>query len=341
MAKLKEKEEKTGSNVDKILSELNKKYGSGTIITGKEVDGSVEVIDSGSLMLNLALKVGGIPLNKLIELFGLESCGKSTLVLHIIANFQKAGKRCALINLESSFSKNYAINIGVNVDNLYIVQPETIEDAYNISVSLIESGEFQLICLDSHTSGRSAKSLEGQIGDQTIAHIARINSQALNKIHPLLEKHKCTMLAVSQLRVAIGAYGDPNQPTGGMGYRFYSDVRLKISKSVDKATENNKTTVEVVKSKVGAPFGKAEFLIKWNEGVDRLQEIIDLAVEQGILKLGGAGWYTLESGAKIQGDVALKEFLEDNPEYKQELENKVLLQLNTTPKEEIVVEEKV
>src|SRR6187402_1051027 len=239
MAKVKEKTEE-GSKVDKLLDELNKKFGSGTIITGKQVDGTVEVIDSGSLMLNLALKVGGIPLNKLIEIFGLESCGKSTLVLHIIANFQKAGKRCALVNLESSFSKTYAANIGVNVNTLYIVQPETIEDAYNISVALIESGEFQLICLDSHTSGRSAKSLEGQIGDQTIAHIARINSQALNKIHPLLEKHKATMLAVSQLRVSIGAYGDPNQPTGGMGYRFYSDVRLKISKSIDKVGESNK-----------------------------------------------------------------------------------------------------
>ena len=326
MAK-KQEEKSTSTGVNKILEELNKKYGSGTIITGKEVNGDIPVIDSGSLMLNLALKVGGIPLNKLIEIFGMESCGKSTLVLHIIANFQKAGKRCALINLESSFSKTYATNLGVDVDNLYIVQPETLEDAYNICVALIESGEFQLLCVDSHTSGRSAKSLEGEIGDSTIAQIARINSQALNKIHPLLEKHSCIMLAVSQLRVAIGAYGDPNQPTGGMGYKFYSDVRLKVSKSVDKATENNKTTVEVVKSKVGAPFGKAEFLIKWNEGIDRLQEIIDLAVEQKFLKLGGAGWYTLESGVKIQGDIALKEFLNDNPEFKQELEEKVLASL--------------
>lgn len=318
------KEEKKKSALDLKLAELNKKFGKGSIISGKDTLEALDVISSGSLTLDIASSIGGIPRGKLIESFGPESSGKSTLTLHIIAEFQKKGIKCVLCDSEQSFDRKYATALGVDVDNLIIIQPECMEDGYNMIQGLIETKEVGFIVIDSHTSLMPKAVVDGDVGSATIGLSARINSVALGKIKPLLKPNNCTLLAISQQRTNIGGYGDPNISTGGLAYKFYSDMRFKVSKVLDKANELNKTVVEVIKNKCGVPFGKAEFAINWGTGIDRLQEVIDLAVEFGIIVKAGAGWQTMEDGTKLQGDIKVKEYLADNPEYTTNLEKRVI-----------------
>jgi len=317
----KEKVEKT--QFESKLKELEKKYGSGSVINGKDIQDKVEVVNSGSLTLNIATSIGGTPVGKCIELLGMESSGKSTITLHHIAEFQRAGKKCVLCDFEQSFDKKYATAIGVNVDDIIILQPECLEDGYNLIEELIRTGEVGLVVIDSHTAGMPKKVVEGEVGQATIGLQARINSTALGKIKPLLMSNNCTLIAISQIRQNIGGYGDINISTGGLAYKFYSDMRLKVSKIVDKENGLNKTIVEVIKNKCGVPFGKAEFQINWGTGIDRVQEIIDLGIEFKVLNKAGS-WFTLEDGNKLQGDEALKQFFIDNPEYSQTIETKVL-----------------
>jgi recombination protein RecA len=320
-----------------ILKALNEKYGKGSVILGLETDEDLEVIDSGSLTLNRALGLGGVPLGKLIEMYGPESSGKSTLCLHMMANFQKAGKKVALVDGEQSFDRKYAKNLGVNIEEIFIVQPSCGEEGYQMAMEMVKSGEFGLIVLDSHTSMIPKKIIDADMGEATMAVQARMNSTALAKLHPLLKPHKCTIVAISQLRTNIGGYGDPNVPTGGHAYKFYSDIRLKVSKLLEKADSINRTTVEVVKNKCAVPFGKATFAIDWGKGIDRVGEIIELCVEKGLIKKGGA-WYELESSTmlatgteteemngviKFQGEAKLKTFLTNNSCYLEELEVKL------------------
>ncbi len=306
------------------LKSLEKKFGVGTIIHGKDIQEDLEVVSTGSLTLNIATGLGGHPRGKLIEIFGPESSGKSTMTIHAIAEFQRPEDgECVLVDFEQSFDKTYACKLGVDVDKLTIVQPDCMEDGYNIIEELIKTGRVRLVVIDSHTAAQPKKVIEGEVGDATIGLQARINSQALGKIKPLLKANRCTMIAVSQLRVAIGAYGDPNQPTGGLAYRFYSDIRYKVSKVLEKDKETNKTTVEVIKNKCACPFGKATFGILWGIGVDRPQELLDLAVEWKILNKAGA-WYTLEGDVKVQGDAEMKKFLADNEGFALDVEGKVL-----------------
>lgn len=311
--------------LEDVLNSLNKKYGTGTIIGAKDTKDKVDFVDTGSLQLNLALGIGGHPVGKLIEMYGPPSSGKSTLALHAIANFQKRypSKRALLVDFENSWDKGYATNLGINVENLLITQPDCQEDGYNMIESLIRTGDISVVVLDSHTAAMPKAVVDAEVGTQIIGLQARVNSIALGKIKPLLETYQCTMLAISQLRVAIGAYGDPNQTTGGLGFKFYSDVRMKVSRSPDKVGELDKTKVEIVKSKVDKPFSTAEFSILWGAGVDRMGEIIDLAVQFELFKLGGAGWYTINE-QKFQGKPAVKEFLTDNPEFAKEIEGQVV-----------------
>lgn len=321
--------EKEGNQAEKSkfeqkLNELEKKFGVGTIIHGTDISEEIEVISTGSLTLDIATGIGGYPIGKLIEVYSFESCGKSTLSLHAIANFQKIEGECILIDFEQSFDKSYAIALGVDVDKLTVVQANSMEEGYNIIEELIKTGDVRLIILDSHTSMMPKKVVDGEVGDVTIGLQARINSQALGKIKPLLKPNRCTMIANSQLRVAVGNYGDPNIATGGLSYRFYSDMRLKITKSLDKEKELNKTTVEVIKNKCAVPGGKAVFNIDWGKGINRMQEIISIAVEFKLLTRGGAGWYTISEDVKIQGDEKMEQFLADNPEFAQMLEQDVI-----------------
>lgn len=325
MAKQKGSGENQGKkSLEAQLKELEQKYGKGTVIGGEDVVEDLEVIPSGSLTLDLATGIGGVPLGKLIELYGFESSGKSTTTLHIISNFQAKGLKCVLIDAEHSFDKKYAKNLGVDMGALLIVQPDSMEDGYNIAQSLIETGEVNLVVIDSHTSLVPKAVKDSDVGDATIAMQARINSVALAKIKPLLQPNRCTVLSLSQLRTAIGGYGDPNKPTGGNAYKFYPDMRWHISKSLDKEKETNKTKVVVIKNKCAAPFGVAEFQINWGTGIDKRQEILDAGVEFGIIQKGGA-WFTLpDVEDKFQGMENVKNFLKDNAEYAEKLEQTII-----------------
>lgn len=305
------------------LKSLESRYGSGTVIRGDKISDVKEIVSTGSFCLDIANNLGGNPVGKLIEIFGPESSGKSTLMLHSIAKFQELEGEVIYIDYEHSFDKGYATALGVNVDKLVVITPDCAEDGYNIVEELIRTGKVRLVVIDSHTAGVPKSVLEALVGETKIAPDARVNSAAIKKIKPWLGPNRCTLMATAQLRTVIGAYGDPEKPTGGAAYKFYSDIRYKVSKVVDKDKETNKTTVEVIKSKCAAPFGKATFSIQWGKGIDRQQEIIDLAVEYKLLTKGVAGWYTIGE-TKLQGDDKLKEFLNDNPEYAAELEIKVI-----------------
>lgn len=305
------------------LKSLEAKYGSGTVIHGKDILENLEVVSTGSLTLDIATNLGGLPLGKLIEIFGMESSGKSTLTLHAIANFQKLEGNCILLDYEHSFDRVYATAIGIDVDKLTIIQPDCMEDGYNIAEELIKTGEVRLIILDSHTAAIPKVVIEGQIGESKIAPQARINSVALGKIKPLLKPNRCTMIAISQIRNTLTQYGDPNQPTGGYAYKFYSDMRIKVNKTIDGDNEKNKTTAVVIKNKCASPFGKAEFGVLWGKGVDRLGELIDLASEYLIIQKSGS-WYSYGDYKIGQGADAVRQLLVDNPEYAADIECKLL-----------------
>jgi len=282
------------------------------------------VTSSGSYMVDMATQIGGIPLGKVIEIWGQESCGKSTLVLHITAQFQKAfpNKKVALFDYEHSYDVKYAKKLGVDVDNLLIYQPDSQEQGYNLILGLIEADVISLAIIDSHTSAIPEKIIESDIGDATMGISARNNSTFLGKVKSLLDAHKTTLIGVSQTRANIGGMGDNNITTGGNSWKFYSDMRFKMWKTNDKVKELNSTTLDVVKSKVGKPFGKAEFNINWGQGIDNMQEILDLAIEQEIIKQGGS-WFSYGDMKIGQGAIKAKEFLADNGEILGEILGKL------------------
>lgn len=324
MAKEKKVEEEVKDIFKETLKIMESKYGANTVIHGSSLKEQLEVVSSGSLTLDVAMGVGGIPVGKLLEIYGFESCGKSTIIYHVIANFQKIDGEVVLIDFEQSFDKKYAIALGIDVNKLIIINPSCMEDGYNIAETFIKTGKVRLICIDSHTAMMPKKIMEGEIGDVTIGLQARTNSIALGKLKPLLKVNRCTLISAAQLRVAVGSYGDPNVPTGGLAYRFYSDIRLKISKSLDRDNELNKTTIEVTKNKCACPNTKAQFNIGWGIGIMREMELIDLACEFRFIEKSG-GWYKV-GDSKFQ-ITKLKEFLIDNAEYAIDLEHKVLEKL--------------
>lgn len=329
MAKI--KNENTEKDIlQEKLNALEKRFGAGVVIHGRDTHEELEVVPSGSLLLDLANNLGGTPVGKLIELMGMESSGKSTISLHAIAGFQKLDGVCVLVDFEQSFDAVYAAALGVCVDDLLIIQPSCLEDGYNITEELIKTGKIRLVVIDSHTAGMPKKVVDGEVGEVTIGLQARINSQGVGKLKPLLKSNRCTIIAISQIRQNIGAYGDPNISTGGLSYKFYSDLRYKVSKSIDKDKESNKTTIEVIKNKCAAPYGKAENIyIDWGTGINRQKEIIDLAVEYKLIDKSG-GWYKKEGVTIANGDDQLKKFMEENPEWAIDLEIKVMEKIKGT-----------
>ena len=313
---------KKQTEASSFIEKMKTKYGKGVVLLGNSIEESLEIVPSGSISLDAELGIGGIPIGKLIEILGFESSGKSSLTLEIISQFQKKGINCLLFDYEQSFDKKYAKSIGVDVDKLLVSYPESQEDGYNIIEEAISSKEVGLIVIDSHTAAMPRKVIEGEVGESTVGLQARINSVALGKIKPLLLSNKCTVIGISQFRQNIGGMGNPNNSTGGLSWKFYADIRLKVARSVDKLNENSRTTVEVIKNKCGIPFGKAEFNINWGEGIDKVAEVIDLAADYKLINKGGA-WYTIEEN-KLQGINGVKAFMKDNPEYFEELKNKVI-----------------
>lgn len=314
----KEKEEGGKKTLEERIKQIEK-----SLKLSKVVDFTKSVVSSGSYMINRATNINGVPKGKVIEIMGPESSGKSTIVLHIIAEFQKAvpEKRAALIDFEHSFDIGYAKSIGVDVDSLLIYQPDNQEDGYNLAVDLA-TDVCSVIVIDSHTAATPQAVVEKQIGESTIGIQARNNSTFLAKIKGILDKSECTLIGVSQYRTNIGGMGETNVATGGQAWKFYSDMRFRIWKTNDKIKELNRTTLDVVKNKCGRPFGKAEFNIVWGQGIDIMQEILDLAIEANIVKQGGS-WFSYGEAKIGQGAENVKTFFSENVEVYEEIKKQL------------------
>ncbi len=311
------------------LDKLDKTYGKGAVMKlGDSVVEEVEVIPSGSIGLDIALGVGGYPRGRVIEIYGPESSGKTTLTLHAIAEAQKAGGIAAFIDAEHAFDRFYAEKLGVDIDNLIISQPDNGEQALEIAENLIRSGAIDIVVIDSVAALTPKSEIEGEMGDSKMGLHARLMSQALRKLTSTISKTHCTVIFINQLREKIGVmFGNPETTTGGNALKFYASVRLDIRRSTQIKDNNgevagNKTRVKVVKNKVAPPFKTAEFDIMYGEGISRVGEILDLGVNYGIIKKSGS-WFSYGDTKLGQGRDAVKLLLEDNPELLEELETKI------------------
>jgi len=310
------------------LDKLDKTYGKGTVMKmGDKAVEEVETISSGSLGIDLALGVGGYPRGRIIEIYGPESSGKTTLTLHAIAEAQKAGGIAAFIDAEHAFDRNYAEKLGIDIENLIISQPDNGEQALEIAENLIRSGAIDIVVIDSVAALTPKSEIEGEMGDSKMGLHARLMSQALRKLTGTISKTNCTVFFINQLREKIGVmFGNPETTTGGNALKFYASVRLDIRRSTQiKDGDNvlgNRTKVKVVKNKVAPPFKVAEFDIMYGEGISKTGEILDLAVEFEIIKKAGS-WFSYGETKLGQGRDAVKSLIKDNPELADELELKI------------------
>ena len=311
------------------MEKIEKSYGHGSIMKmGDDKVEDVEVIPTGSIGLNAALGVGGYPKGRIIEIYGPESSGKTTLAIHAIAETQKAGGIAAFIDAEHAFDRFYAENLGVDTDNLLISQPDNGEQALEIADQLIRSSAIDIIIIDSVAALTPKSEIEGDMGDSKVGLHARLMSQALRKLTANISKTKTTCIFINQLREKIGVmFGNPETTTGGNALKFYASVRLDIRKaSTIKDGDNiigSLTKVKVVKNKVAPPFRKCEFDIMFGTGISRSGEIVDLGVEYGIIKKSGS-WFSYNDQKLAQGRDATKSLIEDNPELSEELEAAIM-----------------
>ncbi len=317
------------------LDKMDKTYGKGAVMKmGDSVVADVEVIPSGSLGLDIALGVGGYPRGRVIEIYGPESSGKTTLTLHAIAEAQKNGGIAAFIDAEHAFDRFYAEKLGVDIDNLIISQPDNGEQGLEIADNLIRSGAIDIVVIDSVAALTPKSEIEGEMGDSKMGLHARLMSQALRKLTGSISKTHCTVIFINQLREKIGVmFGNPETTTGGNALKFYSSVRLDIRRSTqikdtDGNVQGNKTRVKVVKNKVAPPFRTTEFDIMYGEGISKVGEIIDLGVQYEIVKKSGS-WFSYGDTKLGQGRDAVKSLLLDNPELFEELDVKIREAINT------------
>ncbi len=318
------------------LDKLDKTYGKGTVMKmGDQAIVDVDSIPTGSLGLDVALGVGGYPRGRIIEIYGPESSGKTTLTLHAIAEAQKAGGIAAFIDAEHAFDRFYAEKLHVDIENLIISQPDNGEQALEIADNLIRSGAIDIIVIDSVAALTPKSEIEGEMGDSKMGLHARLMSQALRKLTGSISKTNCTVIFINQLREKIGVmFGNPETTTGGNALKFYASVRLDIRRSTQIKDSNanvkgNKTRVKVVKNKVAPPFRMAEFDIMYGEGVSKVGEIIDIGVNYEIVKKSGS-WFSYQDTKLGQGRDAVKALLLDNPDLMEELETKIHAAIKTT-----------
>lgn len=323
-----EREEKLKA-LDAALSQIEKQFGKGAVMKlgDPAAQMNVETIPTGSLSLDIALGLGGIPRGRIIEIYGPESSGKTTVTLHMIAEVQKRGGIAGFIDAEHALDPVYAKNIGVDVDNLYISQPDNGEQALEITETMVRSGAIDIVVVDSVAALVPKAEIDGDMGDSHVGLQARLMSQALRKLTAVISKSNCTVVFINQLREKVGVmFGNPETTTGGRALKFYSSVRLDVRRieSLKQSGEvtGNRTRVKVVKNKIAPPFKEAEFDIMFGEGISVVGDILDLAASQGIVVKSGA-WYAYD-GSKIgQGRENAKQYLKDNPAICSEIEVKV------------------
>ncbi|MEY4169392.1 MAG: hypothetical protein RLZ94_465 [Actinomycetota bacterium] len=314
--------------LDAALAQIERQFGKGSVMRlGEQGRAPVEVIPTGSIALDIALGIGGLPRGRIVEIYGPESSGKTTLALHAIANVQRAGGIAAIIDAEHALDPIYAAGLGVDLDSLYVSQPDTGEQALEIADTLVRSGAVDLIVIDSVAALVPRAEIEGEMGDSHVGLQARLMSQALRKMAGALSQTGTTAIFINQLREKIGVmFGSPETTTGGKALKFYSSVRLDIRRieTLKGGTEavGNRTRVKVVKNKMAPPFKQAEFDILYGEGISREGSLIDMGVDAGIVKKSGA-WYTYEGDQLGQGKENSRAFLRDNPDLANEIEKRI------------------
>lgn len=323
-----EREEKLKA-LDAALTQIERQYGKGAVMKlgDPSAQMNVETIPTGSLSLDIALGLGGIPKGRIIEIYGPESSGKTTVTLHMIAEVQKRGGIAGFIDAEHALDPVYAKNIGVDVDNLYISQPDNGEQALEITETMVRSGAIDIVVVDSVAALVPKAEIDGDMGDSHVGLQARLMSQALRKLTAVISKSNCTVIFINQLREKVGVmFGNPETTTGGRALKFYSSVRLDVRRieSLKQSGEvtGNRTRVKVVKNKIAPPFKEAEFDIMFGEGISQEGDILDLAANVNIVVKSGA-WYAYEGNKIGQGRENAKQYLKDNPEICKEIENKV------------------
>jgi recombination protein RecA len=318
-------------SLSSTLEKLDKQYGKGIVMRlGDNAASDIEAISTGSLSLDIALGIGGVPKGRIIEIYGPESSGKTTLALHIIAEAQKAGGLAAFIDAEHAFDRAYAAKLGVDMNTLYVSQPDFGEQALEIVEHLIRSNSIEVIVVDSVAALTPKAEIEGDMGDSKMGLHARLMSQALRKLTGIIHKSNCTVIFINQLRDKIGVvFGNPETTTGGNALKFYASVRLDIRKTnqIKEGTDNigNRVKVKVIKNKVAPPFKQAEFDVLYGEGISREGEVVDLASELNIIQKAGS-WFSYEKEKLGQGREFVKRLMKEKPALMKELEGKIMAQ---------------
>mgnify|MGYP004460910203 FL=1 len=328
--------------LEAAIKQIEKDYGQGAVMklgdSGK--DASVEVIPTGSLSLDAALGVGGVPKGRVIEIYGPESSGKTTLALHVIAEAQKQGGIAGFIDAEHALDPVYAKNIGVDIDNLYISQPDNGEQALEIADTMVRSGAIDVIVIDSVAALVPKKEIEGEMGDSVVGLQARLMSQALRKLTSIISKSNCVVIFINQLREKIGVmFGNPETTTGGRALKFYASIRMDVrrTETIKQGTEavGNHVRVKIVKNKVAPPFKEAEFDIMFGKGISREGDLIDLAVKNDIVDKSGA-WFAYGGNKIGQGRENAKQFLADNPDILNEIDHKLRVKMGLIMEDESI-----
>lgn len=326
------------------LSQIEKQFGKGSVMKmGDQTIAKIPTVSTGSLGLDIALGAGGLPYGRVVEIYGPESSGKTTLSLSAISEAQKQGKICAFIDAEHALDAIYAEKLGVNIDDLLVSQPDTGEQALEICDMLVRSGAVELVVIDSVAALVPRAEIEGEMGDSHMGLAARLMSQALRKLTGNIKRANCCVIFINQIRMKIGVmFGNPETTTGGNALKFYSSVRLDIRRigAIKKGEEvvGNETRVKVVKNKIAPPFKQAEFGILYNEGISREGEIVDLGVKEGLIDKAGA-WYSYKDDRIGQGKDNARIFLKENPEISQEIEEQIRAKLLPSIPVEDITEE--